>query len=340
MGVNTVVVDGADLAISCKDDESVLNAALRQGIGFPYECNSGGCGSCYFDLLEGEMADLWPQAPGLSERSRSRGRRLACQSIPSGQCKIKVRLADEYVPKVRPQRGEARLTKIVTLTHDMKQFSLETETPAEFLAGQFALLRFPGLASWRAYSMSNNRNDQHLWEFIIKRVPNGKGTGLLFETMQVGDTLTLDGPFGLAYLRTDVPRNIVCVGGGSGLSPMMAIVRAAARDPALKNQSITMFYGGRAPRDLAVNDLFAADPVLQERVKLVCAVSDDAAADAAQWRGERGFIHEVMARELEGQFMENEYYFCGPPPMTNALQNLLVQDKKVPLQQLHFDRFF
>nr|AMK58990.1 PAH dioxygenase component ferredoxin reductase [uncultured bacterium UPO33] len=340
MSTNAVVVEGTELTISCKDDETLLNAALRQGIGFPYECNSGGCGSCYFDLLEGDMADLWPQAPGLSERSRSRGRRLACQSIPNGSCKIKARLSEEYVPKIRPQRSIARLTKIVTLTHDMKQFSLETEFPADFLAGQFALLRFPGLESWRAYSMSNNRNDQHLWEFIIKRVPNGKGTGLLFDAMKVGDTLTLDGPYGLAYLRTDAPRDIVCVGGGSGLSPMMAIARAAAAEPALRDRAITMFYGGRAPRDLAANDLFNADPALKARVKLVCAVSDDAAADAAHWQGERGFIHEVLMRHLQGSFTANEYYFCGPPPMTNALQNLLVQEQKVPLQQLHFDRFF
>lgn len=340
MDANAVVIEGTDLTVSCKSDETLLNAALRQGIGFPYECNSGGCGSCYFDLLEGEMADLWPEAPGLSERSRSRGRRLACQSIPNGNCKIKARLSEEYVPKVRPQRSAARLVKAISLTHDMMQFSLETEAPADFLAGQFALLRFPGLPSWRAYSMSNNGNDSHIWEFIIKRVPNGKATGLLFENIKVGDTLTLDGPYGLAYLRTDIPRDIVCVGGGSGLSPMMAIVRAAAREPGLKDRSITMFYGGRAPRDLAVNVLFEAEPMLKSRVKLVCAISDHAAADAAQWEGERGFIHEVLASQLQGKFKEQEYYFCGPPPMTNALQNMLVQDEKVPLQQLHFDRFF
>ncbi|MBP8267532.1 MAG: 2Fe-2S iron-sulfur cluster binding domain-containing protein, partial [Zoogloea sp.] len=56
------------------EGDTLLRAALRAGIGLSYECNSGGCGGCKFELLQGEVETLWADAPGLSERDRRRGR--------------------------------------------------------------------------------------------------------------------------------------------------------------------------------------------------------------------------------------------------------------------------
>lgn len=333
-----VEVEGG-VGFRCEPGNNLLRAALREGLGFPYECNSGSCGTCQFEILEGEVTELWEAAPGLSARARAGGRRLGCQSLVTGNCRIKVRLKPEFVPIKAPVVRSARLVNRKPLTADMAEYSFECDGPADFLPGQYAILRLPGVRGDRAYSMSNLSNDEGLWSFIVKRVPNGQGTTVLADQLQQGDRVALDGPYGLAYLRPQAPRDIVCVGGGSGLSPLKSILAAAVREPALAGRKIHLFYGGRSPVDICTDLLLNEDREMRARVEVIPAVSESSAAGS--WDGERGFIHEVLRRWLDvgRDAREYEYYFCGPPPMTDAVQRLLMLDKRVPVGQLHFDRF-
>jgi toluene monooxygenase electron transfer component len=327
---------GEEFSVASSVADTILGAALRQGLGFPYECNSGGCGSCMFEVVSGEVKELWPEAPGLSARARERGRRLACQCVPASDCVIKVRLKDDYVPVHRPARVPATLVEVRKLTHDLTEFCFKTLEPAAFLPGQFALLHLSGVEGARAYSMSNLPTDGGTWNFIIRHVPKGKATTVLFTQLKTGDQIEIDGPYGLAYLRPESPRDIVCIGGGSGLSPMVSIVRAAVRDPRLANRKITFFYGARTPGDLCIDALLARDPLMAERATVITAIS----TPTEGWQGEQGFIHEVMQKKLAQGFENYEFYCCGPPPMTDAIQKLLLLEKRVPAQQLHFDRFY
>lgn len=331
----SIKIDGTGEEFSVAND-TLLGAALRQGLGFPYECNSGGCGSCMFEVVSGEVKELWPDAPGLSARARERGRRLACQCEPASDCVIKVRLKSDYVPLHRPARVAATLVEARKLTHDLTEFCFQTPEPAGFLPGQFALLHLPSIEGARAYSMSNLPTDGGTWNFIIRHVPKGRGTAVLFTQLKTGDQIKIDGPYGLAYLRPESPRDIVCIGGGSGLSPMVSIVRAAVRDPRLIDRKITFFYGARTPNDLCIEELLARDPLMAERATVIPAIS----TPTEGWQGEQGFIHEVMQKKLAAGFENYEFYCCGPPPMTDAIQRLLLLDKRVPAQQLHFDRFY
>src|ERR671919_2899668 len=102
----------------CGAEDTLLRAALRAGLGLPYECNTGAWGTCKVELVSGQVASLRPDAPGLNERDRSRGRVLACQSRPATDCAIKVRLREHYVPAHRPARFTARLDGVRDLTHD------------------------------------------------------------------------------------------------------------------------------------------------------------------------------------------------------------------------------
>lgn len=319
--------------------ENLLRAALRAGIGFPHECNSGGCGSCQFELLEGEVTELWEAAPGLSSGARSRGLRLACQSGVVGDCRIKVRLRPKFVPVRLATRRPATLVSRSALTKDMAEYSFKCDAAADFLPGQYALLRLPGVEGERAYSMSNLPNAEGIWKFIIKRSPSGRGTAVLAENLQLGEEVVLDGPYGLSYLQPNSMRDVVCIGGGSGLSPLMSILAAAVREPALAGRRLHLFYGGRAPTDICIDRLLDDDAALRDRIEVISAVSDF--ADTLSWTGERGLIHEVLRRwiELGRRAQDYEYYFCGPPPMTDAVQRLLMLDLRVPASQLHFDRF-
>lgn len=322
---------------ACMPGDTMLRAALRSGVSLPYECASGGCGACRVQLKSGEVEDLWPQAPGLPTRSRDRGYRLACQVRPHSDCTIAVRLPAATEPSVRPRRQRAKLLSRETLTADMAQFSFVTTEAAEFLPGQFALLSLPGVTGDRAYSMCNLANEDGEWRFTIKQMVNGAGGKVLFGNMKVGDEIVLDGPYGLSYLRASSPRNIVCIAGGSGLSPVLSILAGAARS-GHADRKMTLFFGGRRPADLCADHLIARDELLDARLTRHYAISD--LENSEGWSGERGFIHEVARRNIEagGDPAGNDYYFCGPPPMTDAVQRMLLE-LKVPVNQIFYDRF-
>ncbi|TXH43909.1 MAG: 2Fe-2S iron-sulfur cluster binding domain-containing protein [Burkholderiaceae bacterium] len=321
-----------------REGDTILRAALRAGVGLSYECNSGGCGGCKFELLEGEVDTLWPDAPGLSDKDRRRGRHLACQCRARGPVSIKAATGAEYVPKVVPQRQTARLVGSTDITHDLREFRFRSAAGASFLPGQFAMLDLPGLASARAYSMSNTANDDGEWHFQVRRVPHGQGTHVLFDRLGVGDEIGLDGPYGVAWLRTGAPRDIVCVAGGSGLAPMVSIARGAAAAGMLKDRKLYFFYGARTPRDVCGAEMLAQLDGFGERIIYLPVVS--LPGGEGEWQGETGYVHDAVARTLPGSLAGFEFYFAGPPPMTQALQEMLMVGHRVPFEQIHFDRFF
>lgn len=328
--------DGAEFA-QAKED-TILRAALRAGVGLTYECNSGGCGGCKFDLVAGDIETLWPEAPGLTERDRKRGRHLACQCRALGDVTIKAASAAEYVPKIAPQRQRARLVGTRDITHDIREFRFQADADADFLPGQFAMLDLPGLDSPRAYSLSNTANANREWHFQIRRVAHGLGTHTLFDRLSPDAEIGLDGPYGLAYLRTESPRDIVCVAGGSGLAPMVSIARGAAEAGMLKNRKLYFFYGARTPRDVCGGEMLEVLEDFGKSISFLPVVS--LPHDNGDWKGATGFVHDYLPSALPAELANYEFYFAGPPPMTQALQELLMVGHRVPFEQVHFDRFF
>ncbi|BAO43853.1 2Fe-2S iron-sulfur cluster-binding protein [Thiolapillus brandeum] len=335
-----ITVDGSDNEFSCDDRDTLLRAALRQGVTIPYECNSGGCGSCKFELVSGEVEDLWPDAPALTPRDKRKGKKLACQCRPVSDAVIKVRLEDHAAPEIRPNRFKVRYLGRRDLTADMAEFRFQSDAPARFLPGQFAMLSLPGIQGDRAYSMSNIPNEAGYWQFIIKRMPEGNASTWLFSELKEGDVLELDAPYGQAYLRPEIERDVVCIAGGSGLSPVMSIVRAATGDSRFADRKIYLFYGGRTPGDICTPELLSEIEPLDAQLICETAISDADAATRESWEGPCCFVHELVEQTLGDRMPEFEYYFCGPAPMTEAVQRMLMIEHKVPFEQIHFDRFF
>ena len=325
-------------AFSCAEDDTLLRAGLRAGLGLPYECNAGSCGTCKVELLEGEIRSLRPDAPGLGERDRARNRVLACQAQPASDCRIKVRLRPENVPAHRPARFRATLEAARDLTHDMREFRFRAAAGSPgFLPGQYALFYLPGLEVPRTYSMSNVDDGSGTWEFIVRRVPGGVGTVALFDKVPVGGELELDGPYGLAYLRTDSPRDIIAIAGGSGLAPVLSIARAAIAEPALAGREIHIFYGARTSRDLCGETELCALPGFGSRLHFHAVLSG--AQDEEGWKGPTGFVHDHARAFIGERWAQFEYYFAGPPAMAEAVQKMLIE-KRVPFPQVHFDSFY
>jgi toluene monooxygenase electron transfer component len=322
----------------CPDDDTILRAALREGFGFPYECNVGSCGNCKFELVEGEVEHLRADAPGWTERDKQRKRYLGCQARPLGDCRIKVGLRDHYKSFFKPARIEGRLFAIEDHTHDIREFRFRLSHPVKFLPGQYALLYVPGVEGARAYSMCNITETGEEWHFQIKLMPGGAATTKLFDSLQLGESIELDGPFGMAYLRPEAPRDILCLAGGSGLSPMISIARAKAKTPSLKDRKLHFIYGGRAARDICGEPMLRDLPGFGADILYYPAISLPE-NDALPWTGRIGFVTDI-AKELFGEALAGmEVYFAGPPAMATAVMKLVVE-MKIPPAQVHYDQFY
>ncbi len=334
-------VDGSDVEFECHDGDSIMRAAIRAGFAFPYECNVGQCGSCRFEVLEGEVRNTWDEAPALTARDKRKGLMLGCQTRPLSDCRIKVREDAGCLSRIRPARREVVLAEVRDVTHDMREFCFRSEGPVAFLPGQYALLHLPGVNGPRAYSMCNQPNQDGEWRFLIKRIKGGSGTAYLFDVLGKGDALTLDGPYGLAYLRENSQKDIACIAGGSGLSPLISIATAASRLSPDSTRKIRFFFGGRGPADICGEEYLRLLPGFGERITFHSAISVPELDPGGMWIGPVGFIHESVENVLGVSGLhEHEFYIAGPPPMLQATLQMLAVKHKVGVEQIHFDRFF
>jgi toluene monooxygenase electron transfer component len=254
--------------------------------------------------------------------------------MPTQDSVIAVRLDDAYVPPRRPQQRRATLVDRRAVTHDIMEFTFAADGSADFLAGQYMLLRYGSLLRPRAYSMSNTANGAGLWQFVIKRVANGAATTWLFDSIRPGDSTELWGPIGRAYLRPEAARPILCVAGGSGLAPMLSIARAHSKSDDTRRIEIQFFYGGREPRDLLPDELLSELSRLPN-VKYWSALS----LPDQGWTGLRGLIDQVVESRLGSFLKAYEVYFAGPPAMVEAMIRMLARCR-VPTDQVHYDSFY
>jgi len=334
----TIRVAETDVAFPCAAEDTITRAGLRAGIALPYECNTGSCGTCKMELVAGAIESLRPDGPGLADRDRAKRRILGCQAQPRGHCEIKTRIDEVAAGVPRPRETVAALTGAKDVTHDIREFSFEFPAEKPFLPGQYALLHLASVEAPRAYSMSNGAGGR-VWQFYIKHVPGGRATGVLFDQLEMGRSVVIDGPYGHAYLRPGRTRDVVCIAGGSGISPALSIARGMADAPSLSGRHLYFFYGGRRPRDLCGEDVLCSLAPLQGRYAYTPVISCPDDEPSRMWTGRTGFVHDAVRETLGSVLPAFEFYFAGPPVMTTAVQRMLME-AKVPINQMHFDQFF
>jgi toluene monooxygenase electron transfer component len=321
--------------LRCEPGQTLLAAALAAGIDLPYECASGSCGSCKVRLLAGEVASLWPAAPGLSERDRSKGDRiLCCQSIAQGDCVVQARPGSEP-PPVRPSRRQARVQSVRRLNRDVMHLVLEAAEDVVFLPGQFVLFDLPNEIGRRAYSMANIPGSGVGLEFLIKRKSDGRAGAYLFESLRPGHSLTIEGPYGRAWLREDrADEGILLLAGGSGLAPVWSIARAALKFR--PKRRVRLYFGVNS-----VDDLFWLDEIDAARQ----AAPNFEAHLVLMWASPRdppgsrvGAVGSIMAEDLASD-VTGDLYMAGPPGLIDSVLRDLVATGRVQADRVYFDRF-
>jgi propane monooxygenase reductase component len=321
-----VVFEPIGEEIDCDEEESVLDAAFRHGFNLVYGCREGQCSACKAYLLEGEVV-LKPYSTfALSESEESNGYTLLCRAMPEEDLVVELLHfdPDNYRLENPIRDGRGTVTAVEALTHDIRRLEMQVTEPEDFsfVPGQYVDVWVPGADAQRSFSMSNLPGDGRI-ELIVKRYPGGRFSSLLDGDLKPGNELRFTGPYGAFHLRHS-DRPILMVAGGSGMAPVLSLLRSLATDGT--ERMVRFFYGARSDADLFYGDLI-----------------EELGAKLADFRFTPvvgGFVHEGCDAYLAaGEMDDPEAYMCGPPPMIDAMVELLSERYGVDESRIFHDKF-
>jgi toluene monooxygenase electron transfer component len=329
----------------CEPGEKILHAGLRGGVGLPYECATGTCGTCRARLVSGRAQSQWPGAPG-ERYLKGETEFLTCQGVAYEDCALEVgvlRSPEGSGPLPLALGGVLRTPR--HLTHDVMAFGVDLDRPIDFDAGQFALISVPGIAGARAYSMVNFAPAARRFSFVVKKKPGGAVSEWLFGGEVEGARLDLFAPLGHAVFRPEVRKHILCIAGGSGIAGMMSILQRASQADHFAGWDGHVFFGVRSERDrFFLGELETLRARYPTRLTVTVALSDEdvPAALPASHPGlvfTRGLVHEVAGERMRGRFADVHAYVAGPPPMVDASLRLLLREARLSPADIRYDKF-
>jgi len=326
--------------------ENILEAGLRAGVGLPYGCKDGACGSCKAKVLSGQWEQGWHAAPALSHEEHLAGLALLCCSQARSDMVVEVR---EVTGDFPARRMPCRITHLERVAPDVAIVTLQlpASEQLEYRAGQF--LEFTiGTGVRRSYSIATAPHANEAISIHVRHMPGGVFTDALFgaaaKPIRERDILRLEGPLGTFFLRADNGRPIVLLASGTGFAPIKAIaetifhLRLNHDDPATgrRARTVVLYWGARARRDLYMNELPMKWGAEQPNFRYVPVLSDALPQD--EWSGRTGFVHRAVMQDLP-DLSQYEVYACGAPVMVEAARRDFVQQSGLPPEQFLADAF-
>ena len=332
-----VTVQPAGVAFDVARDEPILAAAIRAGIGLPYGCRDGACGSCKSRLLDGRVIHGAHQVRTLPPDEEAAGWVLPCCATPQTDCVIEARTvagAGEN-PVLKMPARVASLSRPAPDVVVMK-LQLPATVSLRYRAGQYVefILRD---GARRSYSMANapeTLGTPPMIELHLRHMPGGLFTDQVFGTLKEKDILRLEGPMGTFFLREDSDSPMVLLASGTGLAPIKAIVEHLR---AIGNQRPAVLYWGcRRRADLYLHDWAEQAAAALPWLRYVPVLSEATADDA--WSGRTGLVHEAVMADVP-DLSGHQVYACGAPAMVDAAQRDLVVRCGLPADQFFADSF-
>jgi propane monooxygenase reductase subunit len=295
-------------------------------------CKEGQCGACKSFLLEGEVDLDRYSTFALPDYELEEGWTLLCRAHAVEDLEVELINYDEEIltSGVALRTARARVEAIEPLTRDIRRLVLSVvDGEMPFRSGQYVDIGIPGTDDSRSFSMANLPSDDGRLEFMIKLYPGGVFSSLLADgVIQVGDELDVTGPYGVFTLR-DTERPILFIGGGAGMAPILSLLRLMVEQGV--ERPAVYYYGAREEEDLFHLEELAALQTALPSFRFVPALSD------SEWEGETGLITDVVERSEQG-IDGVDAYLCGPPPMVDAAQEMLMR-LGVDEARIHYDKF-
>jgi CDP-4-dehydro-6-deoxyglucose reductase, E3 len=328
---HTVTLQSSGKHFRVEPGETVLEAARRAGLALPYSCLAGVCGSCKATLIEGHCT--YPRNPptALNAAEQARHQVLLCQAVPASDLIIAAREVAS-VADIPRRLLTLKLIDKALLSDDVVRLTLMSARGERMrrLAGQYLDVLLPD-GRRRAFSIANAPHEGDMIELHVRHVAGGGFTSYVFDEMQNGAMLRVEGPLGTFVPREDSERPMVMVAGGTGFAPIKALIEhfrhLGSRRP------IALYWGARTARDLylrALPERWARDA---PSFRFVSVLSDS--EHAGTYR--RGFVHETLLED-HADLSAFDLYMSGPPTMIDAGRRAFVE-AGLPEDRLFYDSF-
>lgn len=342
-----VTVKPSGHQFTCEEGENLLAAAIRSGIGLPYGCKSGACGTCKGRVLAGEITHGAHQEKALSVAEEEQGQALFCCATPHSDVTIEARevvgLSDYPIKKL-----PTRVARIERLADDVivLHLQLPATEPFRYRAGQYIEFILKD-GKRRSYSMANAPQPQsqpaqapppaqaqpHL-TLHIRHMFGGVFTDHVFNTMKEREILRFEGPMGSFFLREDSTKPMVLLASGTGFAPIKAIVEDAIAKGL--SRPMLLYWGGRRPQDLYMHALCERWAQSVPGFRYVPVISDAAPED--RWSGRTGFVHQAVMQDLP-DLSGYQVYACGAPAMVDAARREFPAHCGLPEDEFYADAF-
>jgi CDP-4-dehydro-6-deoxyglucose reductase, E3 len=308
-----VTVQPSGRAFAVNAGEAILAAAIRQGIGMPYGCKDGACGSCKCMKLEGTVVHGPHQRKALSEEEEATGFILTCCGVPQGDVVLESRqVTDESAFPVR--KMPSRVLSLEKKSNDVMviRLQLPANDTLRYHAGQYIefILRD---GSRRSYSMGNAPHNGPGVELHIRHMPGGKFTDHVFAAMKEKEILRVEGPFGSFYLREDSDKPMILLASGTGFAPIKAVIEHMQHKGITREA--TLYWGGRRPADLYLDDWVREKMTEIPKLKYVPVISNALPED--NWTGRTGFVHKAVMEDFP-DLSGHQVYACGAPIVVDS----------------------
>ena len=325
--------------------EAILAAGIRQGVGLPYGCKDGACGSCKCKMLEGRVEHGPHQSKALSAEEEAAGLILTCCGVPLSDVVLESRqVTDESAYPIK--RMPSRVISLTKKSADVMlvKLQLPANDAMRYHAGQYIefILRD---GARRSYSMANA---PHLAggqptatppvgpsvELHIRHMPGGKFTDHVFSAMKEKEILRIEGPYGSFFLREDSDKPMVLLASGTGFAPIKAVIEHMQ----LKNiaRPTTVYWGGRRPSDLYMDDWMREQLPSMPQLRYVPVVSNALPED--NWTGRTGFVHQAVLDDFP-DLSGHQVYACGAPIVVDSARDAYTAQAGLPPEEFFADAF-
>ncbi|MFG0401639.1 benzoate 1,2-dioxygenase electron transfer component BenC [Pseudomonas sp. zjy_11] len=322
--------DGVTRFIEATGQETVADAAYRQGMNIPLDCRDGACGTCKCKAESGryDLGDNFIE-DALSEDEIAEGYVLTCQMRAESDCVIRIP-ASSQLCKTEQATFEAAISDVRQLSVSTIALSIKGEALSRlaFLPGQYVNLKVPGSEQSRAYSFSSLQKDGEV-SFLIRNVPGGLMSSFLTNLAKAGDSLSLAGPLGSFYLRP-IQRPLLLLAGGTGLAPFTAMLEKIAEQGS--EHPLHLIYGVTNDFDLVeLDSLQALAARIPNFTYSACVANPD-----SQYP-QKGYVTQhIEPRHLNDG--DVDVYLCGPPPMVEAVSQY-VREQGITPANFYYEKF-
>ena len=334
----TITVQPSGRSFEAEPAETMLAAGIRQGIGLPYGCKDGACGSCKCKKISGTVTHGPHQDKALSAQEEADGYVLTCCGTATSDVVLESRQvthAGAFPIKKMP----ARVGLLERLSHDVMRVKLQL--PAndiiQYHAGQYVefILRD---GARRSYSMANAphtliESGAPMVDLHIRHMPGGKFTDHVFGAMKEKEILRIEGPYGSFHLQ-ESPKPIVLLASGTGFAPIKAIIEHM-QFMGITREAV-LYWGGRRPHDLYMNDWVQARCAEMPNLTYVPVVSDALPEDG--WSGRTGFVHLAVLQDF-ADLSGHQVYACGAPIVVDSARKDFVEKAGLPEHEFFADAF-